>query len=134
MNFKYISPLLVVTVLFALTGCGKSEPEKTAAKPVKSEPVVAQQKSGDSLDHQAFERKYADMCVNQELALRKQEHPTSGNVGVADASLADLCACIAKEESKRLTKEEARKFVNENEYPMSLMIKAGQAEEVCSKK
>jgi len=129
--FKYTSSLLLVSIFLALSGCGKSESDKPASKPAQP---VAQQKYNDSLDHQAFERKYTDMCVNQELALRKKEHPTSGNAGVADASLSDLCACIAKEESKHLAKEEARKFVNENEYPMSLMIKAGQAEEICSKR
>ncbi len=128
---KPTSAVLLVSMVLVLSGCGKSESEKVAEKPAQP---AAQQKSNDSLDHQAFERKYADMCINQELALRKQEHPTSGNAGVADATLSDLCACIAKEESKRLTKEEARKFVNENEYPMSLMIKAGQAEEVCAKR
>lgn len=130
---KHSLLLLLVSIILVLSGCGKSEPEKAgAAKP--AQPAATQQKFNDSLDHQAFERKYADMCVNQELALRKKEHPTSGNAGVADGALSDLCACIAKEESKRLTKEEARKFVNENEYPMSLMIKAGQAEEICSKR
>jgi hypothetical protein len=74
------------------------------------------------------------MCIQQELSLRKQEHPNSGNSGNADAGLSDLCNCIAKEESKRLTKQEARKFVEQNEYPFSLMIKAGQAEEACAKK
>ena len=132
--FKHIHSLLLVSIILALSGCGKSEPDKTPAKSAQPAQPATQQKYNDSLDHQAFERKYTDMCVNQELALRKQEHPTSGNAGVADASLTDLCTCIAKEESKHLTKEEAKKFVNENEYPMSLMIKAGQAEEICSKR
>jgi len=130
-NFKNIYSLLLLSMVLALSGCGKSESEKTSEK---STQPVAQQKHNDTVDHQAFERKYADMCVNQELALRKKEHPVSGNAGVADSGLTDLCTCIAKEESKHLTKEEARKFVNENEYPMSLMIKAGQAEEICSKR
>lgn len=132
--FKHTYSMLLVSVVLALSGCGKSDSDKAPAKSAQPAQPAAQQKYNDSLDHQAFERKYTDMCVNQELALRKQEHPTSGNAGVADASLTDLCACIAKEESKHLTKEEAKKFVNENEYPMSLMIKAGQAEEICSKR
>jgi len=134
---KHLFPLLCASLLFAASGCGSKDSDKSKSDSAKStaQPAAAsQQKFNDSLDHQAFERKYADMCVNQELALRKQEHPTSGNAGVADATLSDLCACIAKEESKRLTKQEARKFVDQNEYPMSLMIKAGQAEEVCSKR
>ncbi len=84
-------------------------------------------------DHHAFEHKYSDMCVNKELALRKKENKTGGNVGYVDESLKKLCDCIAQEESKNLTKDEVRKFVRENKYPMSLMIKAGQAEETCSK-
>ncbi|MFM8330888.1 MAG: hypothetical protein ACKN9T_04310 [Candidatus Methylumidiphilus sp.] len=131
MNHRNTAPTLLIFAAFlALAGCGKSEPEQ-AAKPATSAEAP---KYNDNLDHQAFEKKYADMCVNQELALRKQEHPNSGNAGVADEGLSTLCNCIAREESKRLTKAEARKFVQENEYPMSLMIKAGQAEEACAKK
>ncbi len=130
-NLKYVFPLLLVSALLALSGCGKSDSGKTADQSVQR---TVQANPADSLDHKAFEVKYADMCVNQELALRKKEHPTSGNSGVADEALTKLCNCIAQEESKHLTKQEARKFVQQNEYPMSLMIKAGQAEEVCSKK
>lgn len=85
-------------------------------------------------DHHAFEHKYSDFCVKKELALRKKENKTVGNPGYVDEGLQKLCDCIAQEESKTLTKDEVRKFVRENKYPMSLMMKAGQAEEVCSKK
>lgn len=123
----------MLAAFLALAGCGKGDSEKATGTQAHSAAPAAE-KSADGLDHKAFEAKYMDMCVKQELALRKQEHPNSGNAGVADATLSDLCACIAKEESKRLTKQEARKFVEQNEYPFSLMIKAGQAEEVCAKK
>ena len=84
-------------------------------------------------DHHAFEHKYSEVCVKKELALRKKQHINSSNLE-ADAALQKLCDCIALEESKTLTKDEVRKFVREGKYPMSLMIKAGQAEEVCAKK
>lgn len=132
---KYAFSLLTVLVFFALSGCGKKEDEKAASQPASTSQSAAEPvKYNDNLDHQAFERKSADLCVKKELALRKKEHPGSGNNDTPDATLAGLCECIAKEESKHLTKQEARKFVQENEYPMSLMIKAGQAEEICSKK
>ncbi len=76
-------------------------------------------------DHHAFEHKYADLCVAREKA-NPQRVITSD-----DAPLTALCECIAREESKRLTSEEVRKFLRENKYPVSLMIKAGQAESVC---
>jgi hypothetical protein len=132
-NHPRSTALLTVLVFFALSGCGNNEAEKTVGKAVQAK-QAAEPKYNDNLDHQAFERKYADVCINKELALRKHEHPTSGNAGEADDGLIKLCNCIAKEESKHLTKQEARKFVQENEYPMSLMIKAGQAEEICAKK
>jgi hypothetical protein len=129
-HIKHLILLLAIASAFTLSGCGKSEPEKTASKPAET---AAAPKYNDNLDHRAFEAKSADVCVKKELALRKKEHPTSGNAGVADDALTKLCACIASEESKHLTKQEAKKFVEQNEYPMSLMIKAGQAEEICSK-
>lgn len=129
-NRKYTSSLLAVLVFLTLAGCGKSE-EKAVGKAAGTS-AAAPAKSSDNVDHQAFEHKSAELCVKKELALRKKEHQT--NAAVADDALAMLCECIAKEESKHLTKEEARKFVQENEYPMSLMIKAGQAEEICAKK
>ncbi len=85
-------------------------------------------------DHHAFEHKYSEVCVKKELNLRKKENRNSGNPGYVDESLQKMCDCIAQEESKTLTKDEVRKFVREGKYPMSLMIKAGQAEEICAKK
>ena len=131
---KFCSIPLIAALALAFGGCGSGEQEKAAEKKASSPSTAAAHPYADSLDHQAFERKSADMCINQELALRKKERPTSGNAGSADEALTKLCTCIAQEESKHLTKQEAKKFVDENEYPMSLMIKQGQAEEICSRK
>ena len=131
-RLQNLSIPLALALSLALAGCGKSEPEKAAPKP-EAGAAASANPYHDSLDHRAFEAKSADVCVKKELALRKKEHPTSANAGVADEPLIKLCACIAQEESKHLTKQEAKKFVEQNEYPMSLMIKAGQAEEACSK-
>jgi len=84
-------------------------------------------------DHHAFEHKYSDVCVKKEMALRKKENRNTSNSG-PDEALQKLCDCIAQEESKTLTKDEVRKFVREGKYPMSLMMKAAQAEDICSKK
>lgn len=85
-------------------------------------------------DHHAFEHKYAEVCVKKELALRKKENRSSGSAGYVDEALQKICDCIAQEQSKNLTKDEVKKFLREGKYPMSLMIKAGQAEETCAKK
>jgi hypothetical protein len=84
-------------------------------------------------DHHAFEHKYSELCVKKEMALRKKENRNSSNMG-PDEALQKLCDCIAMEESRTLTKDEVRKFVREGKYPMSLMMKAGQAEEACAKR
>ena len=127
-------PLLCALSL-SIVGCGSDTSEKNPSKKTSStSSAPAPHPYADSLDHRAFEKKSADMCINQELALRKKEHPTSGNAGSADEALITLCNCIAQEESKHLTKQEAKKFVEQNEFPMSLMIKQGQAEEICTKK
>jgi hypothetical protein len=74
-------------------------------------------------DHHAFEHKFTEMCINKERA-------RGGN----GAAVASLCECVAKEESKRLTVQEVRKFVKENKYPVSLMIKSDLADYTCEKK
>lgn len=79
-------------------------------------------------DHHAFEHKYADMCVAKEKANPRRVITTD------DAPLIALCECIALEESKHLTADEVRKFLRENKYPVSLLIKAGQAENICGSK
>lgn len=72
-------------------------------------------------DHHAFEHKYAEQCIARE---------SRGNT---DSTLVrDLCECIAREESKRLTYDEVRKFVHENKYPVSLLIKNDAAVSVCT--
>jgi hypothetical protein len=76
-------------------------------------------------DHHAFEHKYADLCVAREKANPNRVITSD------DKPLIALCECIAQEESKHLTSEEVRKFVRENKYPVSLLIKAGQAESLC---
>lgn len=135
-NVKQTALLLILPAFLAFAGCGGGSDggKSSSAPPPGTSSAAPAGKSADGVDHAKFEEKYKNMCIQQELALRKQEHPNSGNAGVADATLSDLCTCIAKEESKRVTKQEARKFVEQNEYPFSLMIKAGQAEETCAKK
>jgi YesN/AraC family two-component response regulator len=72
-------------------------------------------------DHHAFEHKYAEQCIARES--RGNADPTT---------VRELCECIAKEESKRLTYDEVRKFVHENKYPVSLLIKNDAAVSVCA--
>lgn len=84
-------------------------------------------------DHHAFEHKYADMCVAKEKKARAQQWGNAQK-DADDPATRKLCDCIALEESKRLTIGEVKKFLRENKYPMSLMIKAGQAEQVCAQK
>lgn len=79
-------------------------------------------------DHHAFEHKYTEMCIAKEKGKSHQVITSD------DTALIALCECIAQEESKRLTIEEVKKFLKENKYPVSLMIKAGQAENVCRSK
>lgn len=78
-------------------------------------------------DHHAFEHKYAEMCVKKEKAALK------GSV-IDLPALNTLCECIAKEESKSLTLGEVKKFLRENKYPVSLMMKADAAANICGKK
>jgi len=77
-------------------------------------------------EHQAFIKKYTEMCI-------KREHKNKGTVVTSeDVAMNQLCECVARDESKHLTAEEVRKFVNQNEYPVSLMIKADSAAYHCT--
>lgn len=78
-------------------------------------------------DHHAFEHKFAEMCVEKE----KQSLKGSG---VYLSEVVAMCECIAQEESKRLTIEEVRKFVREDKYPASLMMKSNAATYTCLQK
>lgn len=77
-------------------------------------------------DHHAFEHKFAEMCIEREKS------KTEGT-RINEMAITELCQCIAKEESKRLTLDEVKKFVRENKYPVSLMIKSNAASYTCIK-
>src|SRR5690554_2444714 len=55
-------------------------------------------------DHHAFEHKYTDMCI------KKEKEKSTRVITNDDSSIIEMCECIAKEESKRLTSAEVRKF------------------------
>ena len=75
-------------------------------------------------DHHAFEHKFSQMCVEKE----KKDMKGSG---VYLSEVIEMCECIAKEESKRITKEEVKKFITEDKYPASLMMKSNAATYTC---
>ena len=75
-------------------------------------------------NHREFEKKFTEMCVENEKAAMKGS-------GVLLAEVTTVCACIAKEESKRVTSEEVREFVIEGKYPASLMMKSNAATYTC---
>jgi hypothetical protein len=77
-------------------------------------------------EHQAFIKKYSEMCI-------KREHKNRGTVVTSDdVAMNQLCECVAREESRHLTAAEVRKFLAQNEYPVSLMIKADSAAYNCT--
>ena len=78
-------------------------------------------------DHHAFEHKFAEMCVEKEKRALKGS-------GVFLSEVTAMCECIAQEESKRITVEEVRKFVREDKYPASLMMKSNAATYTCLQK
>jgi hypothetical protein len=75
-------------------------------------------------DHLAFEKKFAEMCIEKEKSELKGS-------GVLLDEVIGVCECIAKEESKRVTSQEVREFVIEGHYPASLMMKSNAATYTC---
>lgn len=92
------------------------------ALPLMAQPARAHVISEE--DHHAFEHKFAEMCVEREKQAMKGS-------GVPLSEVQAVCDCIAKEESKRITIEEVRKFVKEGKYPASLMMKSNAATYAC---
>ena len=87
-------------------------------------PAVLADAPVDQESHRAFERKFADMCIEKEKADLKGS-------GVLLSEVTSVCECIAREESKRVTSAEVREFVVEGKYPASLMMKSNAATYVC---
>ncbi len=90
-------------------------------------PLIAQTTQAHVIseeDHHAFEHKFAEMCVEKEKQAMKGS-------GVLLSEVQAVCDCIAREESKRITIEEVRKFVKEGKYPASLMMKSNAATYAC---
>lgn len=75
-------------------------------------------------NHQQFEKKFSEMCIEQEKKSMKGS-------GVLLSEVVSVCECIAREESKRVTSEEIKEFVFENQYPASLMMKSNAATYTC---
>ena len=75
-------------------------------------------------NHKQFEKKFAEMCVENEKKAMQGS-------GVLLAEVITMCECIAREESKRVTSEEVTQFVFENQYPASLMMKSNAATYTC---
>ena len=75
-------------------------------------------------NHQQFEKKFAEMCIEKE----KKDMQGSG---VLLSEVVSLCECIAREESKRITSAEVKEFVFDNQYPASLMMKSNAATYTC---
>ncbi len=75
-------------------------------------------------NHKQFEKKFAEMCVENEKKAMQGS-------GVLLSEVASMCECIAREESKRVTSEEVTQFVFENQYPASLMMKSNAATYTC---
>ena len=75
-------------------------------------------------NHLQFEKKFAQMCIEKE----KKDMEGSG---VLLSEVTSMCECIAKEESKRVTSDEVRQYVFEDQYPASLMMKSNAATYTC---
>ena len=111
MSFNIKSPLPRLSALLS------------GAAVILSAPAFANKPVGPE-DHQKFEKKFAEMCIDKEKADLKGS-------GVLLSEVVSVCECIAREESKRVTSEEVKEFVIEGKYPASLMMKSNAATYTC---
>lgn len=75
-------------------------------------------------DHHAFEHKYTEICTKRELK-------NSVNKEIDRKRVTGYCECMAKDLSKYLTLTEVKKFLRENKYPQSLIIRSDIAAYRC---
>ena len=108
----------------ATAGCGDNAPQPSASKAAESKPVDPTQPVSES-EHERFEKKYVQMCVKGQ-----QDNPDSPVK--SDQQLGQVCECMAKVISKRLSKAEAVHFLSKNEIPIDIVMMGNAASNSCA--
>jgi hypothetical protein len=106
--------LLGMSGIFSLmlAGCGDDSTQPTKVDKTSHTVSVS--------EHQAFEKKYAEVCVKAQ------------QVSASDQDLGKICDCIAQEISKRLSKADAVHFLEKGEFPFDLVMMTNAAENTCT--
>lgn len=120
-----LAAALCATILMA-TGCGGKE---EAPAPQSSSPGTSKSASMPSHDvtaseHQAFEKKYVEMCV------KSQQHSSDTQIS-NDQDLGKVCECMSQDVSKRLSKAEVVHFLDKKEFPIELVMMTNAAANHC---
>ena len=103
-------------------GCGKDEApaQQTSSQSTATHGVSA-------AEHEAFEKKYVEMCI-------KSQQADSTSDMTNDQELGQVCQCMAKEVSKRLSKAEVVHFMDKKEFPIEMVMMTNSAANNCLSK
>jgi hypothetical protein len=116
---------LIGVLGLAVVGCGGDSPQSTAAPSKEAQPVNPATQAVSETEHEKFEKKYVEMCVRGQ-----QDNPDSPVK--SDQQLGQICECMAKAISKRLSKAEAVHFLNKQEIPIDIVMMGNAASNTCA--
>lgn len=119
---KVFAALLLCAVALAGSGCGGKD---EAAAPQSSAPgAAAPSHTVTPTEHQAFEKKYVEMCI-------KSQQKSASTQLTNDQQLGKICECMAQDVSKRLSKAEVTHFLDKKEFPFELVMMTDAAANHC---
>ena len=127
-TLRKVPAILCLAGLVTLAGCSDDKKATSSSAPAAPSSSAAKSKSAVSeTEHEKFEKKYTELCIKGQ-----QSNPDSPVTG--DQALGTMCACMAKEISKRLSKAEAVHFLDKKEIPIDLVMMGNAASDICGQK
>jgi hypothetical protein len=112
----------ICLVGLVISGCDDGARKETTPRQTSS--TVKPHQTVSMTEHQIFEKKYAEKCI-------KSQQGSADSQLSSDQELGEVCNCMAKEISGRLSKADAVHFNEKNEFPFDLVMMTNAAANHC---
>ena len=117
---KALIPAALCAIVLMAAGCGGKDESSAPQSSSQSAPTHTVSAS----EHEAFEKKYVEMCI-------KSQQANAGTQLTNDQELGKVCGCMAKDVSQRLSKAEVVHFLDKKEFPIELVMMTDAAANHC---